>query len=69
MRGGRPRRPFPWDDVIGVGLGVLGFSPAVFWAMTPREFGFAVRARFGLDGGTGPISKSDMQALMKQFPD
>ena len=31
--------PFPWDEAIGLGLGVLRLSPDAFWRMTPRELG------------------------------
>lgn len=28
---------FPWDGLMGLGLGVLRLPPSAFWAMTPRE--------------------------------
>jgi hypothetical protein len=28
----------PWDDYIGVGMGVLRIQPSEFWAMGWREF-------------------------------
>ena len=35
-------RPFPWDEAIGFGLGVLRLSPHAFWSMTPRELALAL---------------------------
>ena len=32
---------------MAIGLGVLGFAPAVFWALTPKELDAALRGRFG----------------------
>jgi len=37
-------QPFPWDDAIGFGLGVLKLSPDEFWRMTPRELALAAQA-------------------------
>ncbi|MCO6389505.1 phage tail assembly chaperone [Aliihoeflea aestuarii] len=61
-----PTSWFPWDDVLETGLGLLRLSPAVFWAMTPREFAFSaglVRKR------TPAPERDDLQALMARFPD
>ena len=60
-------KPFPWDEAIGFGLGVLRLPPAQFWAMTPRELAFAIR---GICGTVAePIDRASLDALMKQFPD
>ena len=59
-------RPFPWDDAIGFGLGVLRLSPDAFWAMTPRELTLAIRA---VTGVAAPMQRSDLSDLMKRFPD
>ena len=59
-------KPFPWEEAIGFGLGVLKLSPLHFWAMTPRELAFAIRAA---TGATSPLVRSDLQDLMKRFPD
>jgi uncharacterized phage protein (TIGR02216 family) len=40
-------RPFPWRDVMAMGLGLLGLAPGAFWAMTPVELDAAIRGRFG----------------------
>ena len=50
-----------------VGLGVLGLSPAAFWAMTPREFGFAL-ARF-MPRRREPMGRRALDDLMQRFPD
>jgi len=52
-----------------IGLGVLSVSPLVFWAMTPRELQAALSGRFGPGGGNDRISRYDLDALMRQFPD
>ena len=60
-------KPFPWAEAIGFGLGVLRLSPAQFWAMTPRELAFAIRAVRGTV--LEPIDRIALDELMKQFPD
>lgn len=54
---------------MAAGLGVLGLSPHVFWAMTPREFDAALRGRLG--GSMAPTAPSRMELtnLMQLFPD
>jgi len=54
---------------MAAGLGVLGLAPAVFWAMTPREFDAALRGRLG--GAAQPMAptRADLAALMQKFPD
>ena len=37
-------QPFPWQEAMRVGFGVLRLSPAAFWAMTPRELAAAIEA-------------------------
>jgi len=61
------REPFPWDEAIGFGLGVLRLSPAAFWAMTPRELALAIAALRG--GLTPPLRRADLNALMTRYPD
>nr|WP_269142542.1 rcc01693 family protein [Mesorhizobium composti] len=58
---------FPWEEAMAVGFGLLRLSPEVFWAMTPVEFGHAVRVR---SPGRGPVPlRADLVALMRAFPD
>ena len=54
---------------MAIGLGVLGLAPAVFWALTPKEFDAALRGRFGDRAGRGPLARADLAALMQLFPD
>jgi len=60
-------RPFPWEEAIGFGLGVLRLSPEAFWRMTPRELAFAIRALRG--GMSEPLSRASFDELMRRFPD
>jgi uncharacterized phage protein (TIGR02216 family) len=60
-------KPFPWDEVIGFGLGTLRLAPDVFWRMTVRELGHALKAVRGQHAA--PLARSDLAALMARFPD
>jgi uncharacterized phage protein (TIGR02216 family) len=53
---------------MGVALGELGLAPDVFWAMTLKELAAAIRGRYGL-ASLVPPSRSDLDAMMKRFPD
>jgi uncharacterized phage protein (TIGR02216 family) len=64
---GQPR-PFPWEEAIGFGLGVLRLAPDAFWAMTPRELAAAINAVHGRTGTT-PLARGDLDRLMQAFPD
>jgi uncharacterized phage protein (TIGR02216 family) len=59
-------KPFPWDEAIGFGLGVLKLSPQAFWTMTPRELALAIHAA---TGATAPLARRDLADLMKRYPD
>jgi uncharacterized phage protein (TIGR02216 family) len=59
--------PFPWEQALAIGLGVLRLSPEEFWRMTPREFSAALR---GLYGETiQPLAREKLDQLMQRFPD
>lgn len=60
------RPPFPWEDAIGFGLGILRLSPDAFWRMTPRELAAAMRP-FGL--GAPALDRGAMAEMMARFPD
>ena len=60
-------KPFPWDDAIGFGLGVLQLSPDSFWRMTPRELALAMKARKGQ--AAEPLSRDAFDLLRARFPD
>lgn len=54
---------------MGIGLGVLGLPPSVFWAMTPREFASAVRGRTGAGGQGRAPDRARLEAMMARYPD
>ena len=58
--------PFPWQQAIGFGLGVLRLPPEQFWRMTPRELAYAIEA---VRGGQTPLSRTGFNDLMKRYPD
>ena len=62
-------QPFPWDDMMAIGLGVLGFAPRDFWALTPRELDAALRGRFGGGDAARALTRAGFDGLLKQFPD
>lgn len=59
--------PFPWDEAIGFGLGVLRLAPEQFWRMTPRELACAMRAVRG--DVTPALRRAEFAELMKRYPD
>ena len=70
VRGGaRSPRPFPWDDVMAAGLGLLRLPPADFWSMTPRELEAALRGLLGPARRTHPCPAPRSPHLMTRFPD
>ena len=60
-----PVSAFPWDDVLALALGRLGWRPRDLWGATPRELfaaaGFLVRA-------SAP-SRADLDRLLEAHPD
>jgi uncharacterized phage protein (TIGR02216 family) len=58
-------QPFPWDEAIGFGLGVLKLPPEQFWRMTPRELALAVKAL----NPHSALVRADFAQLMQRFPD
>ncbi len=53
-------------------FGVLGMAPATFWAMSVAEWGAAVAgylAAHGLGPGSAPLSRAELAALTRQYPD
>jgi len=68
MPGEPSRRPFPWDEAMAIGLGVLRLAPRDFWAMTPVEL---ARAISGLNGGlpAAPMTRDSLDGLIARFPD
>ena len=59
-------RPFPWDEAMRLGFGVMHLSSREFWGLTPRE----LAAAFGPGAGRGtPPSRSGLDEMMRRFPD
>jgi uncharacterized phage protein (TIGR02216 family) len=54
---------------MAIGLGVLGLTPAVLWALTPKELDAALRGKFGTGVAPQALSRGDLSALMQAFPD
>lgn len=57
---------------MALGLGALGLSPSVFWAMTPRELDCALLGRLGGRAAivaNSPPDKRALADLMRRFPD
>jgi uncharacterized phage protein (TIGR02216 family) len=59
-------KPFPWQQAIGFGLGVLKLPSEQFWRMTPRELACAIEA---VTGRAVPLDRGRLAELMKRFPD
>jgi len=53
---------------MAAGFGLLGLSPATFWAMTPRELAAGLRGRLG-PSPAGPPSREELSALLTRYPD
>ncbi|HQS10239.1 MAG TPA: phage tail assembly chaperone [Xanthobacteraceae bacterium] len=62
-----PARPFPWEEAMRAGLGLLRLPPDQFWRMTPRELAAALSA-FAPDPRAG-LDRAGLAALMRRFPD
>ncbi len=62
-------KPFPWDDAMAFGFGVLRLAPEQFWAMTPRELQAAYSAINKSAGRLEPPARADLSWLMAEFPD
>jgi uncharacterized phage protein (TIGR02216 family) len=63
-------QPFPWDEAIGFGLGVLKLPPDQFWRMTPRELALAAKGlNSALNPRGGTLDRTDFVQLMQRFPD
>ncbi len=60
-------KPFPWQQAMGFGFGVLRLSSDAFWRMTPRELAQAVRAIRG--PAATPLARDELDDLLARFPD
>lgn len=61
-----PLSPFPWDEAIGFGLGVLKLPPDEFWRMTPRELALAAKA---INPNRGGLDRAAFAQLIERYPD
>jgi uncharacterized phage protein (TIGR02216 family) len=59
--------PFPWEQAIGFGLGILRLTPEAFWRMTPRELAHAIEAVVG--ARPRPMDRDRFADLMRRYPD
>ncbi|MBC2884742.1 phage tail assembly chaperone [Ochrobactrum sp. CM-21-5] len=59
-------QPFPWDEVMRAGFGLLRLSSQSLWSMTPRELAAALRPVVRTDDAP---SRQTLDALMRAFPD
>lgn len=57
---------FPWEAVLHAGLCRMRLSANDFWAMTPRELGFALGV---LRPSPASPGRRALTALMHAFPD
>lgn len=60
-------KPFPWEEAMQFGFGVLRLSSKDFWAMTPIELAAAHRAF--APANNEPIDKASFDELIKKYPD
>jgi uncharacterized phage protein (TIGR02216 family) len=60
-------KPFPWDEAMAFGFGVLRLAPDAFWKLTPRELGHAIRAVRGV--AATPLDRRAFDELMQKYPD
>jgi uncharacterized phage protein (TIGR02216 family) len=54
---------------MAFGLGVLKLRPHDFWAMTPKELAAALAGALPHQAPAAPLSRPDLDALMRRFPD
>ena len=58
--------PFPWDEALHFGLGILRWPPSAFWRATPREL--AAAATPPRHAGSA-LERSTLAALIARYPD
>lgn len=56
---------FDWPGLMRAGLYQLRLRPADFWALTPAE----LKIMLGQTGGTAPMDRGQLDALLRDFPD
>ena len=60
-------RPFPWDEAMRLGFGVMRLSSREFWGLTPRELAAAWRGLAGEQ--VRPPGRDQLETMMERFPD
>ncbi|SFG42812.1 phage tail assembly chaperone [Methylobacterium gossipiicola] len=60
-----PASAFPWDDVLALALGRLGWRPRDLWAATPRE----LFAAAGFHARAPAPSRAEFDRLLAAHPD
>lgn len=59
-----------WRQCARIAMGVLGWTPEIFWQATPAELMLAVG---GLTGGAStppaPLTRAEFEVLSNRFPD
>ena len=60
-----PAKRFDWPALMRAGMGGLRLTPAQFWDLTPAELALML----GVEGGTKPLRRDGLAALMDAFPD
>ena len=58
-------RPFPWEELIALGLHRLRLTPELFWSLTLRE----VLVIAGFRTGVPATDRAALEGLMARFPD
>lgn len=59
--------PFPWEEAMGAGLGLLRLPADQFWRLTPRELAAALGTL--APRRAAPLPRAGLDALMARFPD
>lgn len=61
--------PFPWEEAMQFGFGVLRLAPHQFWRMTPRELAAAFRAFERASASVAAPERRVLAGLMRAYPD
>jgi uncharacterized phage protein (TIGR02216 family) len=63
----------PWRNMLEAAYGILGFSPDIFWQMTPGEYALAISGWRMRQGFAQPnqsvIERAELDNLREKFPD
>jgi len=60
-------KPFPFEEAMQFGFGVLRLNSKDFWAMSPLELAAAYRAF--MPQQNAPIDRNSFNDLMDKYPD